>query len=249
MIDSSFSDFFPKYKRVLLKLSGEALARNNSLFDEEKISNICNQIKILNSHGVQIAIVIGGGNIWRGKEAINKNKFISRFYADYIGMSATFINGIILSSKLESLGVKVKIKSVLPFHQISTIYSALETIFDLENNNVVILTGGTGSPLFTTDTASVLRAFEINADVILMAKNGIDGVYDKDPVKKKEAVKFSHLTFKELRDLKLKFMDLTAATILEEIKKPSVLVFNINEENNILKSISGKAKLTTISNE
>lgn len=236
-----------KYKRILLKISGEALGLNHDLYNNERIDKICLQIKTLINNKVEVALVVGGGNIWRGAkqgQAIG----LDRVNADYMGMLATTMNALVIESKLKALGLKVIVQSALEVNKVAEPYYYKKAISRLEKGYVVILAGGTGWPYFTTDTNAALRAAEINCDIILMAKNGVDGVYDKDPSVEKNAKRFESLTYQDITNKNLKVMDLTASTMSMEANV-DILVFDINTPDNIIKAVQGKAIATIISNK
>ncbi len=233
-----------KYKRILLKLSGEALkVDGDNVICPEVIFEIANEIKQIHDLGVEIAIVVGGGNIWRGKIASDLG--MDRSTADYMGMLATMMNGLAISDGLASVGINTRVMSAIEANRVAEPYIRGRALKHLEAGKVVIFVGGTGSPYFSTDTASSLRAAEINADVILMAKNYVDGVYDSDPKQNTDAVKFDSLTYDDLVTKELEVMDLTAATMGKENNVPLV-VFNLNEKGNILKVVQGNEIGTTI---
>ena len=231
----------PRYKRVLLKLSGEALAGDNKFgLDTDTVNIIANQVKEISLMGVQIAIVVGGGNFWRGRTSAGMDKTT----ADYIGMTATVINGLALQDALENAGVLTRLQTAIEIKQIAEPYIRRKAIRHLEKNKIVIFAAGTGNPFFTTDTAASLRAAEIEAEVILLAKN-VDAVYDKDPAIDVTAKKFESLTYIEVLKLGLKVMDLTAVSLCMENKIP-IKVFGLKEPENIKKVILGEEIGTTI---
>lgn len=233
-----------KYKRCLLKISGEALGSAVDLYDQKKIKNIAKQIVTLNKQGLELAIVIGGGNIWRGSKA--ELLGMDKINADYMGMMATVMNALALESTLKAQGLdKVLIESPIEMNKILEPYYFKKAIKRLQDGYVVIMAAGTGYPYFTTDTAASLRAIEIDAEVLLMAKNGVDGIYDSDPKINKNAVKFDKITYDELTQKQLRVMDLTASSLAME-GKLSILVFDINEENNICKAAHGEAVSTIV---
>ncbi len=212
------------YKRILLKLSGEALMGNrNHGVDPERIKAYCKEISELVKTGVEIAIVIGGGNIFRGLSAASNG--MDRVQADYMGMLATVINGLALQSTLEESGIQTRLQTALKMESIAEPYIKRRAVRHLEKKRVVIFSAGTGNPFFTTDSAAVLRAIEINADVILKGTR-VDGIYNLDPEKNKDAIKFEHLTFDDAITKKLKVMDSTAFTLSKENNLP-IIVFNI----------------------
>ena len=225
------------YKRILLKLSGEALMGNRTHgVDPERIKAYCKEISELVKTGVEIAIVIGGGNIFRGLSAASNG--MDRVQADYMGMLATVINGLALQSTLEESGIQTRLQTALKMESIAEPYIKRRAVRHLEKKRVVIFSAGTGNPFFTTDSAAVLRAIEINADVILKGTR-VDGIYNLDPEKNKDAIKFEHLTFDDAITKKLKVMDSTAFTLSQENNLP-IIVFNMNKPGNLKKIIDGK---------
>ena len=232
-----------KYNRILLKLSGEALMGNQKYgIDSDVLSSYAKDIKSIVDKECQIAIVIGGGNIYRGIQS-EKSGF-DRVQGDHMGMLATIINGMALQSALESLNIETRLQTAIRMEQIAEPYIRRRAIRHLEKNRVVIFGGGTGNPYFTTDTAAALRAVEIEADTILKGTR-VDGVYSADPEKDKNATKFEIITFDEAYNLDLKIMDLTAFTLCKENKLP-INVFNMNEKGNLLKVCEGKQVGTLI---
>tara|TARA_A100001015_G_C14860864_1_gene660307 strand:- start:6 stop:710 length:705 start_codon:yes stop_codon:yes gene_type:complete len=225
------------YKRILLKLSGEALMGDNSHgIDPDRIQLYCREISSLVKTGVEIAIVIGGGNIFRGVSAVSKG--IDRVQADYMGMLATVINGLALQSSLEGMGIQTRLQTALKMEAIAEPYIKRRAVRHLEKKRVVIFSAGTGNPFFTTDSAAVLRAIEINADVILKGTR-VDGIYNLDPEKNKNAVKFDKISFDEAITKNLKIMDSTAFTLSKENNLP-IIVFNMNKPGNLNKITEGK---------
>ena len=232
-----------KYKRVLLKLSGEALMGHQKYgIDSDVLSSYAQDIKSIVSEKCQLAIVIGGGNIYRGVQS-EKSGF-DRVQGDHMGMLATIINGMALQSALESLNIETRLQTAIRMEQIAEPYIRRRAIRHLEKNRVVIFGGGTGNPYFTTDTAAALRAVEIEADTILKGTR-VDGVYSSDPEKDKNATKFDNISFDKAYELDLKIMDLTAFTLCKENKLP-INVFNMNEKGNLLKVCEGKQVGTLI---
>ncbi|MEG2053633.1 MAG: UMP kinase [Oscillospiraceae bacterium] len=224
----------PKYKRVLLKLSGEALAGDQKFgLKYDIVQNICKSIKKAQELGVQIAIVVGGGNFWRGRTSGD----MERTRADQIGMLATVMNSLAVADALEQLGVEVRVQTALSMQQVAEPYIRNRAIRHLEKGRVVICACGTGNPFFSTDTASALRAAEIDADIIFKATM-VDGVYDKDPHKFNDAVKYETLTFSKVLTDKLAVMDSTAATMCRDNHVP-ILVFDINDPDNIVRAAKG----------
>ncbi len=225
------------YKRVLLKLSGESLMGNQGFgISPDMLQHYARQIKQLVEIGVEVAIVIGGGNIFRGLQA--KNSGIERVQGDYMGMMATVINGMAIQSALEGLGVYTRLISAIEMKAIAEPYIRRRAIRHLEKGRVVIFSAGTGSPYFTTDSAAALRANEINADVILKGTR-VDGIYTADPEKDPTATRFTKITFSEVIALGLNVMDMTAFTLCRENKLP-IIVFDINNEHNLLKIVTGE---------
>lgn len=225
-----------KYKRILLKLSGESLAGNSGQgFDTAMLALYANEIKKAAEMGTQVAVVLGGGNIFRGLKGNNIGT--DRVQGDYMGMLATVINSLALQSALQSVGVRSKVLSGMPVEPVAEKASGPKAIQSLENGEVVILAGGTGNPYFTTDTAAALRAVEIHADVLLKGTR-VDGVYTADPEKDPAAVKFSTLTFDEAYSKGLNIMDLTAFTLCSENKMP-VIVFDVHKAGNLQQILNG----------
>jgi uridylate kinase len=226
-----------KYKRILLKLSGESLMGDKSYgFDPDRLLLFAKEIKQAVDNNVQVAVVIGGGNIFRGLKGNNFG--VERVQGDYMGMLATVINGLALQSALESEGIKSKVLSGIKIDPVCELTSGRKAMDYLESGKVVIISGGTGNPFFTTDTAGVLRALEIKADAILKGTR-VDGVYDSDPEKNPNAKKFDTLSFEKALEMQLNIMDLTAFTLCQENKLPLV-VFDMNTPGNLLKLINGE---------
>lgn len=234
------------YKRVVLKLSGEALAGGKGFgIDAETVQQIALQIKSAYETGVEIAIIVGGGNIWRGKTASEMG--MERSSADYMGMLATVMNALALQNALEACGIQTRTQTSIHMNQIAEPYIRRRAIRHLEKGRIVIFGGGTGNPYFSTDTTAALRAAEIEADAILMAKNGVDGVYNADPKKDKTAVKFEELTHRDVINKGLRIMDSTASTISMD-NDIDLVVFNMNEPGNIKRVVFGENIGTTVSN-
>lgn len=230
------------YKRILLKLSGEALLGERQYgIDPIRISQYAQEIKKVTSLGIEVAIVIGGGNIFRGVSAANNG--MDRVQADYMGMLATVINGLALQSALEETEVQTRLQTAIKIEAVAEAYIKRKAVRHLEKKRVVIFGGGTGNPFFTTDSAAVLRAIEINADVILKGTR-VNGIYDSDPEKNKNAIKFDSISFENVLNKNLKVMDSTAFTLSKENNLP-IIVFNMNKEDNLFKIISG-GKIGTI---
>ena len=226
----------PKFKRVLLKLSGEALMGDKNFgFDNAVIAQYALDIKSIVELGVQVAIVIGGGNIYRGMNEAETG--IERAHGDYMGMLATVINGMALQAGLEKIGVYTRLQSAIKMEQIAEPYIRRRAIRHVEKGRVVIFGAGTGNPYFTTDTAGSLRAIEINADVILKGTR-VDGIYTADPEKDSLAKKFDIISFQECISKNLRVMDMTAFTLCMENHLP-IIVFNMNKPGNLLKVVSG----------
>ncbi|MBQ1531681.1 MAG: UMP kinase [Solobacterium sp.] len=225
------------YKRVLLKLSGEALSGSEKNFDTAVLKDLAQEIKEVVDLGVQVAIVVGGGNFIRGKtlEQIG----MDRVQGDYMGMLATIINALAIQGSLESEGVDTRVQTSIDMPKIAEPFIQRRAIRHLEKGRVVIFGGGTGSPYFSTDTTAALRASEIKADVILMAKNGVDGVYSADPRKDPTAVKYDRLTYMDLLNQGLQVMDSTATSMCMD-NHMQLIVFNMNERGNIVKAVSGE---------
>lgn len=233
-----------KYHRIVLKLSGEALAGDQKFgINPPEIKVVARELKQVYESGVQVAIVVGGGNMWRG--VTGEQLGMERAQADYIGMLGTIMNALSLQDALESAGVPTRVQTSIEMRQIAEPYIRRRAIRHLEKGRVVIFAGGTGSPYFSTDTTAALRAAEINADAILMGKNGVDGVYSADPNKDASAVKFDHLTHMDILEKHLHVMDSTASSLSMDNHIPLV-VFNFNKSGNIMKAVSGENIGTTI---
>lgn len=232
--------------RTLIKLSGEAMAGANGFgIDPKTVLSIAEEIKAVVEQDIEVVIVCGGGNIWRGQGAAQMG--MDRSQADYMGMMATIMNSLALQDSLESIGCDSRVQTALHVDQVAEPYIRRRAIRHLEKGRVVILAGGTGMPYFTTDSNSMLRASELGCKLVLMAKNGVDGVYDKDPNEHDDAVKFEQLTYAQILEDKLRVMDLTAASMADENGLRTV-VFNMNEKGNILKAITNPEIGTTIKN-
>ncbi|GGI94584.1 uridylate kinase [Alicyclobacillus cellulosilyticus] len=228
----------PKYKRVVLKLSGEALAGPQGFgIDANTVHNIASQVREIVELGVQVAVVVGGGNIWRGLSGSEKG--MDKATADYMGMLATVLNALALQDALENQGVVTRVQTSIEMRQIAEPYIRRRAIRHLEKGRVVIFAGGTGNPFFTTDTAAALRAAEIEAEIILMAKNGVDGVYSADPAKNPDAVKYDELEFIDVLNQGLGVMDATATSLCMDNNIP-LLVFAIGKEGNIRRAVMGE---------
>lgn len=228
------------YKRVMLKISGEALSGANGFgFDFEVVGRIAREVKTLVDMGVEVGLVVGGGNIWRGRTG----EGMDRTTADHMGMLATCINALALQDALEGIGVMTRVQTAIEMKEIAEPFIRRRSVRHLEKGRVVIFGAGSGNPYFSTDTAAALRAAEIEADVILLAKN-VDGVYDKDPNKFADAKKYDKLTYMEVIEQGLQVMDTTATTLCMDNNIP-ILVFGISEEGNIKKVMEGQ-KIGTI---
>ena len=233
----------PFYKRVLLKISGEALAGDKkSGLDFNVIGSVCDVIKKCVDAGVELGVVVGGGNFWRGKK---HGDAMDRTRADHVGMLATVMNSLALADALEHRGVTVRVQTAIAMSQIAEPYVRLRAVRHLEKGRVVIFACGTGNPFFTTDTAAVLRAAEIDANIILKATN-VDGVYDSDPKKNPEAKRFEQLSYDEMLSRHLTVMDSTATSLSMDNNIP-IMVFALSEPENIYKAVSGE-KIGTIVN-
>jgi uridylate kinase len=225
------------YKRILLKLSGEALMGDRQHgIDPARLTEYAEEIKKIVDKGIEVAIVIGGGNIFRGVAGASNG--IDRVQGDYMGMLATAINGLALQSAIETAGVKTRLLTAIKMEQVAEPFIKRRAVRHLEKGRVVIFGCGTGNPYFTTDTAAVLRAIEINADVILKGTR-VDGIYNSDPEKFKDAIKFDSITFKDVMNKGLKVMDMTAFALSHENNLP-IIVFDMNTKGNLEKVISGE---------
>lgn len=233
-----------RYKRILLKLSGESLMGKNQFgIDNEVLVQYSKEIKAVIDSGVEVAIVIGGGNIFRGLQAAEGG--MDRVQGDYMGMLATVINSMALQAALEGLGVFTRLQSAIKMEAICEPFIRRRAVRHLEKGRVVIFGAGTGNPYFTTDTAASLRAIEIEADVILKGTR-VDGIYTADPEKDKKAKKYEQITFKEVYDRNLKVMDMTAFTLCEENNLP-IIVFDMNKKGNLMRLVSGEKVGTLVS--
>lgn len=236
----------PKYKRVLIKLSGEALAGSKGVgIDIPTVQEIAAEIKDVKDSGVQIALVIGGGNLWRGEPAAAAG--MDRVQADYTGMLGTVMNALVMADALQREGVDTRVQTAIPMNQVAEPYVRGRALRHLEKNRIVIFAAGVGSPYFSTDTTSALRAAEIEANAILMGKNGVDGVYNDDPRKNADAYKFDELTHMEVLKRGLKIMDSTASSLSMD-NDIDLVVFNLNEPGNIKRVVLGEHIGTTVTN-
>ena len=233
----------PKYKRVLIKLSGEALAGESGHgLNENVISDVVEQISKIRDAGVEIALVIGGGNFWRGRQV----KQMDRTTADHMGMLATVMNSLAMMDALEQHGIPTRVQTALIMTSFAEPYILRKTLRHFEKGRVVIIACGTGNPYFSTDTAAALRACEIQADVLLMAKN-VDGIYDSDPKLNPSAKKYSHIRYMDIIKNGIKAMDTTAATMCMENNIP-VLAFGLDEKDSIIRAVCGEISGTVIDN-
>ena len=229
-------EFKPKYKRILVKLSGVAIGQEDGRgIDSDKLEKVVEQILELSKKEIEISIVIGAGNFWRGRYG---QDYMERTTSDYMGMLATTLNALALQDMLESKGAYTRVMTAIEMKQIAEPYIRRRAVRHLEKGRIVIFACGTGSPYFTTDSAAALRAIEMEADVILLAKN-VDGVYNKDPKKYEDAKKYEEVTYMQTISEKLGVMDTTAITLCMENKIP-ILVFALNEKDSLIKAVSGK---------
>lgn len=233
-----------KFKRIVIKISGEAMMGDLGFGIDPKVNkSIANEIKPAYKSGTQVAVVIGGGNIFRGLKAASEG--MDRSTADYMGMLATMLNGLALQDALENIGVRTRVLTAIEMQELAEPYIRRRAVRHLEKKRVVIFVCGTGNPYFTTDTAAALRAIEIGADVIMKATK-VDGVYSKDPVKYKKAKKFTHLNYMEVLKDKLKVMDSTAISLCMDNNLP-IIVFNLKKKGNVKRAVQGEKIGTTIS--
>ncbi|ADV70359.1 uridylate kinase [Streptococcus suis JS14] len=236
----------PKYERILIKLSGEALAGERGVgIDLKTVQEMAKEIQEVAESGIQIALVIGGGNLWRGEPAAEAG--MDRVQADYTGMLGTVMNALVMADSLKQLGVDTRVQTAIAMQSVAEPYIRGRALRHLEKGRIVIFGAGIGSPYFSTDTPAALRAAEIEADAILMAKNGVDGVYNADPKKDANAVKFNELTHREVISRGLKIMDATASTLSMD-NDIDLVVFNMNEPGNIKRVVFGEPIGTTVSN-
>lgn len=235
----------PKYKRIILKLSGEALAGEMGFgIDEKTINDIAIEIKKVQELDVQVAIVVGGGNFWRGRSAEDMDRTTS----DYMGMLGTVINALALQDALEKIGILTRVQTAIEMRQIAEPYIRRKAVRHLEKGRVVIFAAGSGNPYFSTDTTAALRAAEINAEVILLAKKGVDAVYDSDPLQNPNAQKLENLKYIDILKMGLKVMDSTATSLCMDNKIP-IIVFGIEQPENIVKVIKGEKIGTYVKEE
>lgn len=230
----------PKYKRVILKISGEALAGDQSFgIKEEMVQAVAKQVKEVYEMGVEVAIVVGGGNFWRGRTSTS----MDRATADYMGMLATIINAMALQDAFEAIGIETRVQTAIEMKEVAEPYIRRKAIHHLESHKVVIFGGGTGNPFFSTDTTAALRAAEIDADIILLAKK-IDAVYSDDPATNPNAIRYEQLTHQQVLEQNLKVMDSTAASLCRD-NNIGIHVFALAEEGNVVKAVCGE-KIGTI---
>ena len=233
-----------KYRRIILKLSGEALSGDlGSGIDPKIIKSVAEQIKDVVELGVEVAVVVGGGNLWRGKTGSEVG--MDRASADYMGMLATVMNSLALQDGLENIGIQTRVQTSIEMRQVAEPYIRRKAIRHLEKKRVVIFAAGTGNPYFSTDTTAALRAAEIEAEVILMAKNNVDGVYSADPKLDKDAIKYDNLSYMDILNKGLAVMDATASSLCMDNDIP-LIVFSISEEGNIKRVVEGEVIGTTI---
>ena len=224
------------YKRIVLKLSGEALAGSEKTgIDNDVIKSIAKRVKTVTEMGVEVGIVVGGGNFWRGRDSLN----IQRATSDYMGMLGTVMNALALQDALEKMGVLTRVQTSIEMRAVAEPYIRRRAIRQLEKKMVVIFAAGTGNPYFSTDTAAALRAAEINAEAILLAKKGVDGIYDSDPKINKDAKKFDKLSYLDILSKNLKIMDATATSLCMDNNIPLV-VFGIDDPDNIVRVVEGE---------
>ena len=231
------------YKRVLLKLSGEALSGEGKLLNQDVLARLAKELKQIQEQGVQLAIVVGGGNIIRGKEMAELG--VKRTQGDYMGMLGTVINALAVQNALEQIGVQTRVQTAVEMQKVAEPFILRRAVRHLEKGRIVIFGDGTGSPYFSTDTTAALRASEIDADVILMAKNGVDGVYDSDPKKNPDAKKYDKLNYMDVLNEGLQVMDSTAISMCMD-NDIDLVVFNMNEPGNIVKAVNQQVNGTLI---
>lgn len=238
----------PIYKRIVVKVSGEALGddKDKTILDKKKLAEVANTIKKIHDLGIEVSVVVGAGNIWRGRLA--ESVGIDHSTGDYMGMLGTIINALALQSAFEEKGLEVRVMSAINVPQVCEPYIRRKAIHHLEMSRVVIFAGGTGNPFFTTDTTATLRALDIGADAIIMGKNGVDGVYDSDPRKNKDAKLLKKLTYLEVIEKKLAVMDLTAVAMLSDTSI-SINVFNMDSPEALVDVVMGKDVGSVISKD
>ena len=230
-----------KYQRIILKISGEALSGNGQNIDFDVVRRVAKQVVEVNNMGVAVGIIVGGGNVWRGRQG----RDMDRVTADHMGMLATVINSLALQDALEALGVSARVQTAIEMRQIAEPFVRRRAMRHLEKGRVVIFACGTGNPYFTTDTATALRAAEMEADLILLAKN-VEGIYDSDPKENSNAVRYNDISYMEVIERELKAMDTTAITLCMENDIP-IMVFALAEENSIVRAVLGEQLGTLIS--
>jgi uridylate kinase len=237
-----------KYKRVLLKLSGEVLMGNKSFgHDFEVVNRIASEIVNVHNLGIEICVVVGGGNIYRGSNPVLRGNGMEKASADYIGMLATIINALTMQSAIEGLGVSCRVLSAIPMATICEPYIRRKALRHLEKRRIIIFAGGTGNPFFTTDTAATLRSVEMGCDVLLKGTQ-VDGIYSDDPKVNKDSVKYNNITFDDVIKKNLKVMDTSAFSLARDHNMP-IVVFSIKGENALLNALSGVGSYTVVSNE
>ncbi len=236
------------YKRIVVKVSGEALGndKEKSILDKKKLAEVASSIKAIHDLGTEVSVVVGAGNIWRGRLA--ESVGIDHSTGDYMGMLGTIMNALALQSAFEEKGLEVRVMSAINVPQVCEPYIRRKAIHHLEEGRIVIFAGGTGNPFFTTDTTATLRALDIGADSIIMGKNGVDGVYDSDPRKNKEAKLLKKLTYQEVIEKKLAVMDLTAVAMLSDTSI-AIHVFNMDSPESLVNVVSGEDIGSVISKE
>lgn len=233
------------YKRILLKLSGEALApEQGGGIDPDRAEEIARKIQVIHEMGIEVAIVMGGGNLWRGAQGVERG--MSQSTADYIGIIGTVMNGLALQDALERLGVATRVQTAIPINAVAEPYIRLRAIRHLEKGRVVILSGGMGNPYFTTDSGAALRALEINADIIIKATK-VDGVYTADPRKDPTATRYAHVSYAEVLAKRLNIMDMTAFTLCQEHNMP-ILVLNFWSDDALISAMKGDTSIGTLVN-
>jgi uridylate kinase len=231
------------YNRILLKLSGEALAPDAGLgIDPDRADEIAGKIKMVYDLGVEIGIVLGAGNLWRGQIGVERG--MEQSTADHMGMIATVMNGLALQDALQRLGIETRVQTAVQMNSVAEPYIRLRAIRHLEKGRVVIITGGTGNPYFTTDTAAALRAMEINADIVIKATK-VDGIYSEDPVKNPDAVRYNQLSYDQVIESRFKVMDMTAFTLCQENNMP-IMVLNFWDDNHLAQAVSGDHSVGTL---
>ena len=231
------------YARIVLKLSGEALAGSAGLgIDPDRVEDIALKVKQVHELGVQIAIIIGAGNLWRGQQGVERG--MEQSTADHMGMIGTVMNGLALQDGLQRLGVATRVQTAIEMNKVAEPYIRLRAVRHMEKGRVVIIAGGTGNPYFTTDTAAALRAMEVNADIVIKATK-VNGVYSADPKKDPTAVRYTRLTYQQVLDQRLGVMDLTAFTLCQENRMP-IMVINFFEADHLLQAVTGNNSVGTV---